>query len=317
MMPSLREVSELEACRSLWGQFSPKLRAWDNWDLMFAFHDIERYRFKFQVLEQDGVGIGLVPLVYDTSDDTVEMFGGSYPENRVLWIDVEHFPIIYDALPEKTSLFDLCGRWVTQVLERFPQYTENFIEEDHQYFLTPAKFEYDFDNHLTKTFSADRRKGFLKDVQKVRSASSEVRWSEDDESELFIDLNVRSFGEGSDYNLEAGKAEVRRVIKALQELGMLRTLTIVIEGTKQAVSMSAMSGDDWVVLYSSSNNKINNLGKLLTVETIQEACRLRIKEINYMTGMAWKAAWHMETLSCRTFRKPARPKAGEALKAAT
>ncbi len=175
------------------------------------------------------------------------------------------------------------------------------------YIVAPSKFDYDFGNHLLNTFSKDRRKGFLRDVQKVREASTEVRWSDDDESELFIELNVKSFGEESDYCTVAGKEELRRVVQSLRALGMLRTLTIAIGGVKQAVSMSAVDGDDWIVLYSSSNNDINNLGKLLTVETIQEGCRLRVGEINYMTGMAWKAAWHMETLSCRTFRKPARP----------
>ncbi len=307
MTPSLREVSDVEECHSLWSQFSPKLRAWDNWDLMFAFHDTNNCQFKFQVLEQGGVSVGLVPLVYSALDDRFEMFGGSYPENRILWIELEHFPVVFDALPEKTSLFDLRGKWVADILVRFPQYAANFVEEDKQYFLTPSKFDYDFNNHLVNTFSSDRRKGFLKDVQKVRNVCTEMRWSEDDESEAFIDLNVQSFGEESDYKSDAGKAEVHRVISALQALGMLRTLTIAIDGTIQAVSMSAVNGEDWIVLYSSSNNKINNLGKLLTVETIQEGCRLRVKEINYMTGLAWKAAWHMDTLACRTFRKPARP----------
>lgn len=306
MTANIQEVSGVEECRALWEQFSPKSRAWDNWELMFAFHDVERYTFNFLVLEQEGAAVGLVPLVRETMENKFEMFGGSYPENRVLWIDIEHFPLVFEALPEKTSLFDLSGKWVAELLARYPQFEANFVEEDHQYFLTPSKFDYDFDNHLTATFSADRRKGFLKDVQKVRSAATELRWSEDDESELFIDLNVKSFGEESDYNNDAGKAELHRVVKTLQSLGMLRTLTIAIDGVRQAASMSARYGDDWIVLYSSSNNKINNLGKLLTVETIQEACRQRIKEVNYMTGMAWKAAWHMETLSCRSFRKPAR-----------
>lgn len=307
MSTQIREVTSLEECRPLWEQFSPHLRAWDNWDLLFAFHDTQRYEFRFQVLEQDGSAVGLLPLVYDTADNSYELFGGCYPENRVLWMQTEHFPLLFDALPENTTFFDLKGQWVTDLLDRFPEYAANFIEEDHQYFLTPAKLDYDFNNHLLATFSPDRRKGFLKDVQKLRDRASEMRWSQDDESELFIELNVMSFGEESDYFKDAGRAEVRRVVKALQELGMLRTFTIAIDGLKQAVSLSAVHDGDWIALYSSSNNKISNLGKLLTVETIQEGCRQRVNEVNYMTGMAWKAAWHMETLSCRTFRKPARP----------
>ena len=75
--------------------------------------------------------------------------------------------------------------------------------------------------------------------------------------------------------------ELRRVIGELDRSGRLRTLTIEVDGTRQAVSMSLLHGNKMVALYAASNNDYNNLGKLLNVETIQEACRLRVDEISY------------------------------------
>ena len=46
--------TDFEKCRKLWQTFSPQKGAWDDWDLMYAFHDQDNHRFNF--------------LVYQTSD---------------------------------------------------------------------------------------------------------------------------------------------------------------------------------------------------------------------------------------------------------
>jgi hypothetical protein len=71
--------------------------------------------------------------------------------------------------------------------------------------------------------------------------------------------------------------------------------------------MSLRHSNKMVALYAASNNEYNNLGKLLNFETIQEACRLRVDEISYMTGMQWKAQWQMKSEPCITIRKPPGP----------
>lgn len=302
----IRFVTELADCQQLWDQVSPHQRAWDEWDLMYAFHDQKTYTLNFMVKEQDGKITGLIPLVNDTSDNSFELFGGCYPDCRVLWIEPGDFPEFFEQFPKDTVFFDLQGKWVEDLLQQVPQYEPNFAEADDQFYLEPADFDYDFVNHI-QTFSSEKRKGFLYDLRKIRQRNLALNWSDDDESEAFIGFSLKNFGAESDHATDGGKDEVRRVVRELKESGYLKTLTIQVDGEVQAVSMSALYGDTWIALYSSSNNEINNLGKLLNVETIQEACRLRVREINYMTGMSWKAAWHMKRAACRTFRK--QPKA--------
>ncbi len=300
-------TSEIAECRRLWEQFSPHLRAWDDWELMNAFHDQSRFLPKFMTLETGGSMDGLIPLVEDTTDGSHELFGGSYPDGRVLWIRPEDFPEYFAALPAHTDFFDLDGQWVDALLARFPEYAANFAEQDAQYYLVPADFQYDFHHHIQQKFSKDKRKGFLRDVRKVREwFNPELVWSDADETETFFRLSVKNFGAESDHASEAGRQEVRRVVRELQKLGYLRTLAISINGEKQAVSLSAHYRTTWVSLYAASNNDFDSLGKLLNMETIQEGCRHRVDEINYMTGMSWKAAWHMQVRPCRTLRKPAR-----------
>ena len=301
----IRTITDPAECRAAWEKLSPGQRAWDDWDLMYAFHDQDLYIFNFLLKESGGAPVGLVPLVKDTSDGSFELFGGCYPDSRVLWLEYADFPEFFDQLPENTVFFDLNGPWVEELLEQYPQFRPNFSEHDNRYYLVPAEFDYDFNNHIAK-FSSEKRKGFLYDLRKIREKGPVLNWSEDDESELFIDLCNRRFGADSDYVKEGGKAELRRVVRELKDSGCLKTLTIEMDGTKQAVSMSALYAGTMIALYAASNYDYKNLGKLLNVETIQEACRLRANEINYMTGMTWKEAWDMKSESVYTMRKPAK-----------
>lgn len=305
----IRTESTPEACRALWEAFSPHQRPWDEWDLMSAYHDAQRYGLQFLVHESGGKPDGMVPLVHDRQDDSHELFGGCYADNRVLWLRPEDFPAFFEHFPQQTVFFDLNGDCVREILRLHPQYQDHFAEQDQRYFLVPAAFGLDFANHIN-TFSGDKRSGFLYDLRKIRQLEPVIRWSSDDESELFIKLSNQNFGAESDYAAEAGQQEIRRVARALAQLGYLRTITIEINGGKEAVALCASYKDTMTVMYSSSNNGFKNLGKLLNVETIQEGCRLRVAEINYMTGMQWKANWKMDSETCYTMRKPARAQGG-------
>jgi hypothetical protein len=303
----IRSATNTAECRELWERLSPGQDAWDDWDLIFAFHDEEKHCFNFLVHQTDtGRPDGLVPLVHDTSLGRYTLMGGSYPDGRTLWIRREDFPAFFEAIPEPTVFFDLRKSFVDGLLQVHPQYAAHFGELETRYYLVPSAFDYDFHNHLD-LFSSEKKQKFLYDLRKIRKLEPTLRWSDDNETELFIKLVNCNFGDESDYVDDGNANELRRVIAELQQSGRLKTLTIEIGGEKQAVSLSLMHGNKMIALYAASNNDFNNLGKLLNVETIQEGCRLRVDEISYMTGMQWKANWQMNSEPCVTMRKPRAP----------
>lgn len=303
----IRTETGIQACRELWAMFSPGQDAWDDWDLIFAFHDQDKHRFNFLVHQSsDGRPDGLVPLVYDTTQSRFTLMGGSYPDGRVLWLRYRDFPEFFERFPEQTIFFDLRQSWVNGLLELHPQFEANFSEQDLRYYLVPAEFGFDFHKHLDN-LSADKKQKFLYDLRNIRKREPKLRWGKQNEADLFIELVNRNFGAESDYTDEENAKELRRVIDELEQSGRLRTLTIEVDGSPQAVSLSLLHGNKMIALYAASNNDYNNLGKLLNVETIQEACRLRVDEISYMTGMQWKANWKMKGEPCVTMRKPPAP----------
>jgi hypothetical protein len=303
----IRTETDIQECRKLWDVLSPHQDAWDDWDLMYAFHDQDKHRLNFLVHEDsDGRPDGLVPLVFDTTQDRFTLMAGSYPDGRILWLGYTDFPEFFEAFPEQTVFFDLKQSWVDDLLRRCPQFEANFSEVEQRYYLVPSDFEFDFLKHLD-TFSSEKKQKFLYDLRNIRKREPILRWSNDDEADLFIKLVNRNFGVESDYANEENANELRRVIDELKRSGRLKTLTIEVDGSLQAVSLSLQYGNKMVALYASSNNDFNNLGKLLNVETIQEACRLRVDEISFMTGMQWKANWKMKSEPCVTMRKPPAP----------
>ena len=303
----IRTETNLLECKKLWEMFSPRQDAWDDWDLMYAFHDQDKHRFNFLVHQSgDSQPGGLVPLVYDTTQDRYMLMAGSYPDGRILWLRYEDFPEFFEHFPERTALFELRQSWVSELLQLYPQFEANFSEEDLRYYLVPSEFGFDFHQHID-TFSSDKKQKFLYDLRNIRKREPALKWSNDNEADFFIELVNRNFGKESDYASEDNANEVRRVIEELKRSGRLKTLTIEIDGARQAVSLSLLHGNKMIALYASSNNDYNNLGKLLNVETIQEACRLRVDEISFMTGMQWKANWKMKGEPCVTMRKPPAP----------
>ena len=303
----IRIETDKQKCKELWERLSPGRDPWDDWDLIFAYHDQDKHHFHFLVHQsEDSQPDGLVPLVHDALESRYTLMGGSYPDGRILWLKLQDFPEFFEHIPEPTVMFDLKGSWVNALLEQCPQFRANFSEEEVRYILVPAEFEFDFDKHLD-AFSADKKMKFLYDLRNIRKREPALHWSHDNHADLFIELVNRNFGAESDYADENNARELRRVIGELEQSGRLKTLTIEIDGVRQAVSLSLLHGNKMVVLYSSSNNDYNNLGKLLNVETIQEGCRLRVDEISFMTGMQWKANWKMKGDPCLTMRKPPAP----------
>lgn len=303
----IRTETDIGECRKLWERFSPQQDAWDDWDLMFAFHDQDKHRFNFLVHHAgDGPADGLLPLVYDEGKNRFMLMAGSYPDGRVLWLQYKDFPEVFEQLPDRTVFFDLRQSWVRGLLQHHPQFEGNFCEPDVRYYLVPSEFEFDFYKHIG-TFPSEKRQKFLSDLRNIGRREPTLHWGGTNEANLFIELVNRNFGTASDYADDDNADEVRRVVDELERSGRLKTLVIEIDGARQAVSLSLIHGSKMIALYAASNNHYNNLGKLLNVETIQEACRLRVDEISFMTGMKWKADWRMQGEPCLTLRKPPAP----------
>lgn len=294
---------DIDKCKELWEEFSPHEMLWDEWEVMLSLHNKKFHEAHFIIITKEEEIRGIVPLQFNKKDQDYELFGGVLPENRKLWIKTEDFMEVNENLPNFSYLFDMNGTYIETLMKEIPESQKLFTLSDYNYFLTPEEIQYDFSNHLQK-WDKKKRKNFLNDLKGLALQEPEVKWSEDNLSEAFIELNQRRFNEESDYKNDHSKEEAKRLTQTLKEKGWLQTQSISIKGKIEAVGISAFQQDTFQIIYAASNPDIKNLGKRLHLENINRANSLRAKKITFMVGQkSWKDQWHFDKEACYSLQK--------------
>ncbi|MFH1770012.1 MAG: GNAT family N-acetyltransferase [archaeon] len=293
-----RIVKDLQECKLLWNKYSPSDTIWNLWDTVTSFYD-EKFYEPYFILFEDG----LIPLWYDKKFKKYYFFGGEFPENRTLWIDINKFEEVIEQLPENTTIFDLNGTFVESIIAKNENLRKYFPEEDIRYFLNLKNFDFKLEEYL-KTFNKKHRKNFLYDIKKLQNLNYELIWEEDEHFEEFVNFSVERFGVDSDLSDKQFKKEMNTFVTALKNRKMLHTLTIKINEKVEGIELAALFNGHYYVLNGGYNRKIKNLGKLLIFEHIKKALELKAKEIDFLVGdTGWKKLWNFETDKCYSFRK--------------
>ena len=287
-------IKDIKVCEEIWKKYTPNKLLWDEWEIIKAIHT-PKNKPHFILLDD-----GLIPLEYNEDLKRYELFGGTLPECRTLWIKTGKD--LHKILPSPCKLFDLNKEHVQKLLEIEPNIKELIGETDTRYYLDLEKIKYDFENHLEK-FDKKKRKNFKQDLRKTEEYEPEIIWSHEDESEKFMELSQKRFGTESDYTDKENQEELKRFIKKIKEIGLLQTQIIKIKNEIHAISISAYHKNILHVIYAANNHEYKNIGKLMHVENIKYACKLKAKEINFLLGTAWKKDWKLDEEKTQTLIK--------------
>ena len=77
---------DIKKCEELWKKHSSNRNIWEEWDIVFSLFDKKDNEPYFIVSEK-----GLLPLWYDNIEKVYYFFGGSYPEDKTFWFDLNFF----------------------------------------------------------------------------------------------------------------------------------------------------------------------------------------------------------------------------------
>tara|TARA_Y100000034_G_scaffold89941_1_gene108311 strand:+ start:7073 stop:7960 length:888 start_codon:yes stop_codon:yes gene_type:complete len=288
-MIKFKIIKKIEECEILWKKISPNKTLWDIWEVNYSFYNPELYRLHFIAGYEGDELVGLLPLWLDIKQDVHGFFGGEFPEKRTFFVkDKKLIHEFFEQLPEYIHLMyiDVSQDELLQDYE---------LEKcDTRYFFSLDKFGFDFENILM-TFNKKHRKNFRYDLKQLQKLNYKLEFGRKEDFNKLVEFNKKRFGSESDFEDKDFLIGMQKFIDYLDKENMLHVISVVINDQIEGVEIGANYNGVYYVLNAGSNRDIKNLGKLLIVEHIKNAMKLKVPVIDFLSGdSGWKKLWNCE-----------------------
>jgi len=291
--------TDIKKCEKLWNKYSTHSLIWEEWGVVFSLFSKSKEKPYF--IHNDK---GLLPLWYDTEEKTYYFFGGSYPEDKTFWFDINYFDDFMSAFNGEIKLFYINKKVAHEIIDNFPKYKDNFHNDENHYFLNSKKLDHSIENYL-KMYNKKHRKNFLNDMKKFESMTVEIRQSEMEYFNIFTKYNADKFGDESDFAEEEFSKIIKKFFTYLSGKKMLTAVVIKNEEKKViAIEYGTLFKDVYYVINGGYDHKIKNLGKYLMFEQIKYAMSTKASIIDFLSGSpgCWKELWKFECEPYYDFR---------------
>lgn len=281
---TFRVITDIIEAQKIWELLSPKKSLYDDWNFRYTFYKYYKPEILFQVGYVDEKPIGLLPLQHEAGITTLDFFGGDYMEdNRVFILPgyEEYLPEFYHSLTEKVRLDFITGE---------DEFTKQLPFSDYKYILPLHDFT-SSDEYIQKYFQGETKKKLIKRLKKVAEHQIEILSNQWDDIELLFEFNIQKFQDHSMFLRPFRKEIFRDFISATSF--QTRLITFVVDGVKQAVSMSIMYNG----IYASMNTGVHpeavkDLSSYIHVKKIDDALQLNMKVFDaFVRNYGWKENW--------------------------
>jgi hypothetical protein len=298
MALDFEEFREIKECKTLWERFSPKESVWDFWDINLSFHkgyDAEPF---FILGRDNNKEFGLLPLQHETDSGSswFDFFGGDYPERRKFYAsDNTRISSLLARAPAGTSL---CFIDSSQ-----KQFVSSLVEDNISFSLDLKKSGFDIENYFS-TFNKKHRKNLKYDLKQLQRLDYTLVWNIKEHLDFAARFNRLRFSDDSNFSDKRFSDSMAMLVESADRLGFLQLLGIKIDNKVEASQTALFYNGTYTVITGGSNPEIKNLGKLLIVEHIKNAIRLRADMIDFMsTESGWKKLWNLDETMLYKFEK--------------
>ncbi len=286
---------DIAECKKLWNEFSPNKRLFDVWDFRMCFYDSGDNEPYF-IAGWDGKGVvGLIPLSFSKSKNRYEYFGGWFTAERNLFFlkDKVMLPIFLQQCPHNTLIEGIDsgeGKYFT------------LDEDEYTYYLDLEKYNNDFEEYLG-SFDKKRQKNLKRDLKNL--PEYKVCRNRLQDFDRLVELNTRQYEEDSKFNDKTIRSGIHKMASLADEKGILDMLSLEINGRVEAVDINILLGDCYYAIIGGSNNqKIPNLGKLMTILDIKRAIEKKAGCVDFFaTSGHWKSMLNFDREMLLKFSK--------------
>ena len=276
---------DLSQCGKLWKEFSVNRRLFDVWDFRQCFIDSEYNEPHFIVGYEKNDVIGIIPLYFDRKLNQHTYCGGWFPERNSFF------------LKDKTKFAEFLAQCPGNTFVQGIDPTENkyyhFLDDEYTYYLDLSKYNYSFEEYFD-SFSTKRQKNLRHDLRSI--PDHKIYYNRIEDFERLVELSNKRYKENSIFNEQLVKNAISRVISVADKKGILRMISLEINGRVEAVDVGILFGEYYYALIGSANNKvIPNLGKLMAVLDIKDAIENKAKFVDFgATASNWKDKWNLQ-----------------------
>lgn len=299
----IHDIDEAKKYREL---LSPNIHYGDLWEIRYIFFKYFWYQAYFYVWFVDNQPIGLLPLQYNTSQNTIEkyiissqdfleFFGWGWFENNKIFIK----PWYESYIPEFIKSLDLPA-YLQRITTDHP-YIHQLPIGEHQYILdTSSRSSYN--DFLDTNFEGKTKATFKKQIKKLHEENViEIVYNNQADIQTLMDRNIQRFGDESSFTRPHRQA----IFHDMVESDALEThiMTFIVNGEKQGVSLGIKHWDTYAYLNAGSTFHTNNLGKYIILANIDMTIKLWCKIFDAMRGDgSWKEKWHLTAIPEYNFK---------------
>lgn len=290
-----RIITEHQECLNYYKKFAIVECIWDYEELLTTQYDSKVNELYFIVLIEDGIEIGLVPLVFDKTEKKYYSYCGFHPENKKFLFDLKYFKEVFHLLPDKTRYIDINCKQVEEILSMFPEMEIHFKEKDKHYFLDLNKINHSFDVYLER-FNSKHRKNLKTDIRKFKEKNYNYSWEKLENFTYVAKFNKERFGIDSDYSDEDFETTTKLMLQEIDKLSNIQTL--VVRNEKEeiiGIEVAFIHNNIYYVLNGGYNRDYKNLGKVIMYEHIINAIKFNCDKVDFLVGdSGWKELWNLD-----------------------
>lgn len=276
---------DIKECNVLWNLLSPKKKLFDAWGFRICFYDSHDNEPYFVVGYEEKDIVGIIPLCFVKSKSQYNYFGGWFPERNFFFLkDKTKLAHFLDQCPNNTFIEGIDpseGKYF------------NFLEDEYTYYLDLSKYDNSFEKYFT-SLDKKKQKNLKRDIKNI--PEYKICHNRLEDFDRLMELNIKQYEEDSKFNNEAIKNGIHGLVNLAYKEGILQMISVEINGKTEAVDVGIVYGDWYnAVIGGANNQKIPNLGKLMTILDIKNAIETKSRFVDFFaTSGYWKSMWNFD-----------------------
>ncbi|VFQ45783.1 GNAT family N-acetyltransferase [Desulfoluna butyratoxydans] len=292
-MITIDTVTDPRTCRSLWEHCTPNDSFFDLWPVRWAFAHHFKHPLCFIHARDGHKTLGFLPLCHEPEADRYVYFPGEtwggktwLEQNRITADSHTVWQAMLESAPGEVNLNYLLPPSITGLLPLIHK-------DDTGYLFYPGTSGFHVENHL-RGFSTKSLKNMAKELSGFARRGLTLHLDRFEDLDTLFSMNRERFGASSYFSDPRFLNAFKSLATWLKIQGLLRVVTLCVEGNIAAVDMAALWKDQYVVLAGGTHPDYPGIAKAINLYHMDWACRTHLREVDFLCGdFNWKERFHL------------------------